>query len=50
MAQKKAARVLPEPGSAAINILRPAAIAGHASLWAGVGPVKLCSNHAPIAG
>ena len=49
MAQRMAARVLPEPVGAAINTLRPAAIAGHASVWAGVGAAKLWSNHARTA-
>ena len=50
MAHRKAASVLPEPVGAAISTFRPALMAGQASACAGVGPAKLCWNHAPTAG
>src|SRR5579875_1671895 len=50
IAQRKAARVLPDPVGARIRVWRPAAMAGQPSRWAGVGPLKVLSNQPWVAG
>jgi hypothetical protein len=51
MAARKAASVLPDPVGAAISACRPLAMAGQASICAGVAPFgKVLANHAWTAG
>ena len=45
-----AAKVLPEPVGAAINVWRPCAIAGQPSIWASVGSENLLLNHSLTRG
>src|SRR5690554_3083622 len=51
MAMRNPARVLPEPVGAASRTCSPAAMAGQAAAWAGVGPsVNRWRNQAAMAG
>lgn len=50
MADRNAARVLPEPVGAAINVCSWAWMAGHARFWISVGDSKVASNHLRVAG
>src|SRR6478752_5067199 len=50
IAQRKAARVLPEPVGARISVWSPAAIAGQPLVWASVGAPNVVSNHSRTAG
>src|SRR4029077_11415321 len=48
-AQRKAARVFPEPVGAETSTCLPDAIASHAPLWAAVGAANAEPNHAAAA-
>ena len=50
MAQRNAARVLPDPVGARIRVWSPAAIAGQPLAWASVGAPNVVSNHSRTAG
>src|SRR5271167_3629129 len=50
MAERNAAKVLPEPVGAATKTCRPAKSAGHAATCASVGAAKVRENHAATAG
>src|SRR5690242_1499389 len=50
MAQRKAARVLPEPVGARMSVWSPAAMAGQPLAWASVGAPNVVSNHSRTAG
>ena len=50
IAARNAASVLPEPVGAAISVLRPERIAGHASACAGVGAANVRRNQLATAG
>jgi len=50
MADRNAAKVLPDPVGAATNTCSPAASAGHARICASVGASKVRENHAATAG
>ena len=48
MAERNAARVLPEPVGAMTSTSLPERIAGHASRCASVGVPKACRNHSRV--
>ncbi len=50
MAERKAARVLPEPVGAAMSVCLPSVIASQARAWHSVGPGKVSWNQAATAG
>src|SRR6476469_4663670 len=50
MAQRNAARVLPEPVGARTRVWSPAAMAGQPLAWASVGAPNVVSNHSRTAG
>ena len=50
IAQRNAVSVLPLPVGARINVDSPRAIAGHPSVWGGVGAENDARNHSETAG
>ena len=50
IAQRNAARVLPDPVGARIRVWSPAAMAGQPLAWASVGAPNVVSNHSRTEG